>query len=649
MLKHTVRHYDTLQKIARSKGGNVCIVSYDLFNDNYYCGLGNPPGCVLEMILAACDITKEDSTPVYDEITLFSSNSKDVLCSFLSEMPLSDPMGSRYLRKATKPSNEQIHTTAHYSDDPDECFSDDPDDNDNKPEQCIMPFSKLSQKITIKNTFQLTGNPFYFRLNKDLLPYLERMTGSLFNDETRQYQPVDKAIAIRSLVLIEDRYFMATSSEDWMNWNQNHQSLLEQRLNQIFSKINSSQTDIIFYTSHKAFETHFSWGNFCHPEISNAHYQNIPKLQAFSVPNLKIDIEHLELKPSKLPWNIDFDHLPQQEHLTSLYETLKKYPIRVVKSSDPTLDDYVGQENMKEDIYSLIPRNAYDERNTIGRGMILAGPGGVGKSFFAECFAGSLQKNDADWEVYHLKDTEVTSRFVSGSTEKIEHLLETFKKKKKLLIIWEEAEAYLSKATDENSTAANEYKKARGALLKLFDELIDLSEKRNHKYFWMLTTNNPDNMDGPFVRRLTGAGGKRVFLNLPDFNARTLLIERFLENRRKNKKNIQLSFMNKKMIQKVAQWTAGFSTDDLRPIPDKIAEYVDNVARQKGIAGENLDAINQLTISEEDIVSIVKKLERKNTKEDYHQLLERLERAGFQKEELKDVYAEDIKKVSMAL
>ncbi len=177
--------------------------------------------------------------------------------------------------------------------------------------------------------------------------------------------------------------------------------------------------------------------------------------------------------------------------MSELKETLNRQVIFVIKN----------EEIAKE--YKLTPPN----------GMLLYGPPGCGKSFFAEKFA-----EETGFSYVFVKSSDLASSFVHGSQEKINQLFEQAAKQAPVVICFDEFDALVPDRSWNNvsSEEVNEF-------------LTQMNNCSKRGIFIVATSNRPDKIDPAVLR--TGRIDKTIYVPLPDFNARKELFAIYLKGR----------------------------------------------------------------------------------------------------------------------
>ena len=152
---------------------------------------------------------------------------------------------------------------------------------------------------------------------------------------------------------------------------------------------------------------------------------------------------------------------------------------------------------------------------TIPNGMLLYGPPGCGKTFFAKHFAEEVGFNFMQFNPGTLK-----SRYVNATEENISKMFQEAEKNAPTIIFIEEISGlFPSRDSDAHEMSKN-------AVEAMLAEMDRTGEKG---IFVLCTTNYPDKVDAALLR--AGRLDKKFYLSPPDFEARKALFEMYLKSR----------------------------------------------------------------------------------------------------------------------
>ena len=207
---------------------------------------------------------------------------------------------------------------------------------------------------------------------------------------------------------------------------------------------------------------------------------------------------------------------PVLEKSTTQSQTLKS-----VKKGEG-FKSIAGMQGLKDTIKldvidALNEKEKYAEYGlTIPNGMLLYGPPGCGKTFFAEKMAEEIGFN-----FYQIKPSDIQSKWVNASQENIKNLFEEARKNAPSIIFIDELDALVpnrdnSSVNHMNTSAVNEF-------------LAQMNNSGDEGVFIIGATNRPNSIDPAILR--AGRLDKHIFLPPPDYEARELMFKLYLEKR----------------------------------------------------------------------------------------------------------------------
>ena len=152
---------------------------------------------------------------------------------------------------------------------------------------------------------------------------------------------------------------------------------------------------------------------------------------------------------------------------------------------------------------------------TIPNGMLLYGPPGCGKTFFAKHFAEEVGFN------FLLATTStLKSRYVNATQENIAKMFEEAEKNAPTIIFIDEINELLPNRDSDS------HEMAKSAVNEMLAQMDRTGEKG---IFIIGATNYPDMIDPAMLR--AGRLDKKFYLSPPDFEARKAMFEMYLKNR----------------------------------------------------------------------------------------------------------------------
>ena len=198
---------------------------------------------------------------------------------------------------------------------------------------------------------------------------------------------------------------------------------------------------------------------------------------------------------------------------------------------------FVIQNKDLAEQYKLTPPN----------GMLLYGPPGCGKTFFAEKFAEQTAFN-----FMLIKASDLASIYIHGTQEIIGQLLMQAEKNAPTVLCFDEFDAFVP-----NRSAVND-SHASGEVNEFLSQLNNCAKRG---IFVIATTNRPDRIDPAVLR--TGRIDKHVFVPLPDKEARSEMFAIHLKGRPFEENAINLEAL--------ADMTEGYIASDIAYIVNDAA------------------------------------------------------------------------------
>jgi len=206
---------------------------------------------------------------------------------------------------------------------------------------------------------------------------------------------------------------------------------------------------------------------------------------------------------------------------TSIPTTNKKVILNE-KKKGKGFEAIAGMQALKElvqlDIIdALNDKERYAEYGlTIPNGMLLYGPPGCGKTFFAERMAEEIEAN-----FFQVKPSDIQSKWVNASQENIKKLFEEARKNAPSIIFIDELDALVpsrdtANISQMNANAVNEF-------------LAQMNNCSEDGIFVIGATNRPIAIDPAILR--SGRLDKHIYLPPPDFEAREKMFELYLKKR----------------------------------------------------------------------------------------------------------------------
>ncbi|MBO5540157.1 MAG: AAA family ATPase [Muribaculaceae bacterium] len=195
--------------------------------------------------------------------------------------------------------------------------------------------------------------------------------------------------------------------------------------------------------------------------------------------------------------------------------------IEVKKGKGNGFKDIAGMEDMKEMLSKRVIFILRDKelaqryRLTPPNGMLLYGPPGCGKSFFAEKFA-----EETGFNFMLVKASDLGSVYIHGTQGKIAELFKKAEKNAPTVLCFDEFDAFVP---DRSNDLGNHHS---GEVNEFLSQLNNCSQRG---IFVIATSNRPDKIDPAVLR--TGRIDKMVYVPLPDQVARREMLKLHLKDR----------------------------------------------------------------------------------------------------------------------
>lgn len=240
-----------------------------------------------------------------------------------------------------------------------------------------------------------------------------------------------------------------------------------------------------------------------------------------------------------------------QEEITT--STMQKMSTRIHKSQENKVRGFSAiagmkelKEKLKNDVIDMIKNpEEYRKHNlSIPNGILLYGPPGCGKTFFAEKFA-----EEADFNYMKIKCSDIASIYIHGTQGKLREVFEEAKKQAPVVLFFDELDAIVPSRDNIDNVSM------RGEVNEF---LIQTDNIGSSGVFLIGTTNKPELIDRAVLR--AGRLEKWFYIPPPDFEARKILFELYIKDR---PHDLEIDF------NKLAKITENYVASDIKFIVDE--------------------------------------------------------------------------------
>jgi transitional endoplasmic reticulum ATPase len=172
---------------------------------------------------------------------------------------------------------------------------------------------------------------------------------------------------------------------------------------------------------------------------------------------------------------------------------------------------------MKTDVIDVIENPEEYRRHNLGlpNGMLLYGPPGCGKTFFAERFA-----EEAGYNFIKIISSDIASIYIHGTQEKIGKIFKEAREKAPTILYFDELDAMIPNRENLNNQSQS------GEVNEFLSQMDNIGDSG---VFVIGSTNQPNLIDKAVLR--AGRLEKWFYIPPPDFEARKTLFELYLKDR----------------------------------------------------------------------------------------------------------------------
>lgn len=228
------------------------------------------------------------------------------------------------------------------------------------------------------------------------------------------------------------------------------------------------------------------------------------------------------------------------------------------------------KEKMKEEVIDVIedPEEFRNHGVSIPNGLLLYGPPGCGKTFFAEQFA-----EEAGYNFIKVVSSDIASIYIHGSQEKIGELFKTAREQAPTILYFDELDAMVpNREKLDNQSQSGEVNEFLSQLDNIGDSGV----------FVIGSTNKPESIDLAILR--AGRLEKSFCISQPDFEARKAMFKLYLK-----KRPTELGLDYKKL----AEITENYVSSDIKLIVDNASRKA-ITDKKKGLSETSKISMNTL-------------------------------------------------------
>ncbi|KAL8495446.1 hypothetical protein ACS0TY_019551 [Phlomoides rotata] len=216
-------------------------------------------------------------------------------------------------------------------------------------------------------------------------------------------------------------------------------------------------------------------------------------------------------------------------------------------------EDIAGLEMAKQTLLEMVilptkRRDLFTGLRKPAKGLLLFGPPGTGKTLLAKAVA-----SESDATFFNISASSLTSKWVGEGEKLVRTLFQVAVSRQPSVIFMDEIDSIMSTRTENENEAS---RRLKSEFLVQFDGVASSS---GDLVTVIGATNKPQELDDAVLRRLV----KRIYIPLPDTNARRLLLKHKL-------KGHAFSLPDRDLEKLVAE-TDGYSGSDLQALCEEAA------------------------------------------------------------------------------
>lgn len=216
------------------------------------------------------------------------------------------------------------------------------------------------------------------------------------------------------------------------------------------------------------------------------------------------------------------ERAPIKTEFTSVDVKVKHNSYKIIQKEGKGFADVAGMDDIKAMLQQKVlfllknPEKAQKYKLTLPNGMLLYGPPGCGKTFFAEKFA-----EEAGLNYICVKGSDIGSSYIHGSQSKIAQLFEEAEHKAPSVICFDEFDAMVPKRSSAETSAL---------MNPEVNEFLTQMNNCSQRGIFVIGTTNQKGLIDPAILR-TGRLDIHVEVGAPDKTTRKKMFDLYLKDR----------------------------------------------------------------------------------------------------------------------
>lgn len=281
------------------------------------------------------------------------------------------------------------------------------------------------------------------------------------------------------------------------------------------------------------------------------------------------------------------------EKLRNIEPRLIEHVSNEIMDRDPNVrwDDIAGLEHAKKCvtemvIWPLLRPDIFKGCRSPGRGLLLFGPPGTGKTMIGKAIAG-----EAKATFFYISASSLTSKWIGEGEKLVRALFGVASCRQPAVIFVDEIDSLLSQRKSEG-----EHESSRRLKTQFLIEMEGF-DSGNEQVLLIGATNRPQELDEAARRRLT----KRLYIPLPSSEARAWIVRNLLEKD-------GLLKLSKEEIDTICNKTEGYSGSDMKNLVKDASMGPLREALRQGIEITKLNKEDMRPVTLQDFIYALKEV-----------------------------------------